>query len=134
MTPAAAPPPPPPPPPAAPAAPPPPGKPGAGPGPLDGPEGLRKLFEVWVDSDLKAQVVVFYNENPGVIETVDGLARRLGLHAEALRAAIDDHIRYGLLHERRVGDKTVLIFNRDRRAALQDAIVQALRKRREADA
>lgn len=75
--------------------------------------------------------MVFYNENPGVIETPDGLARRLGLHAEALRVAIEDHIRLGLLHERRVGDKTVLIFNRDRRAALQDAIVQALRKRKE---
>src|ERR1051326_3480916 len=72
---------------------------------------LHKLFEIWVDSELKAQVVVFYNNNPGVIETIEGLARRLGMGPEALRLAVADHIRLGLLQERKMGDKTVLVFN-----------------------
>lgn len=102
--------------------------PGAPPNPLA--EGdLRKLFEVWVDSDLKAQVVVFYNNNPGVLETPEGLARRLGTKLDAIRAALDDHIRLGLLKERKLGDKTVLVFDRDRRAAVQRMIVDSLKGR-----
>lgn len=93
---------------------------------------LRKLFEVWVDSDLKAQLVVFYNNNPGVVETPEGLARRLGTSLEAIRGTLDDHIRLGLLRERRLGEKTVLMFDRERRAAMQSMIVDSIRRRTEA--
>lgn len=107
----------------------------AGPtGPTVGPDGmpdLQKLFEVWVDSELKAQIIVFYNLNPGVIETMEGLARRLGLNPEALRVAVDDHVRLGLLTERVVGGKTVLVFNRDRRQALQELLTKAIQNRME---
>lgn len=90
---------------------------------------LRKLFEVWVDSELKAQVVIFFNNNPGVVETVDGLAKRLGLNAILLREAVADHVRLGLLQERRLGEKTVLVFNRDRRKEIQSVVVDALDRR-----
>lgn len=93
---------------------------------------LHKLFEIWVDSELKAQVVIFYNNNPGVIETVEGLARRLGMSPVALRDAVADHVRLGLLSERKMGDKTVLIFNRDRRGQIQELIMDTLRRRLEA--
>ena len=96
------------------------------------PAGLRKLFEIWVDSELKAQVVIFFNNNPGVIETVEGLAKRLGMNADALRDAVADHVRLGLLKERKLGDKTVLVFNKDRRGQLQDLVMETLRRRLEA--
>ncbi len=93
---------------------------------------LKKLFEVWADSELKAQVIVFYNNNPGVIETAEGLARRLGLSPEPLREALADHVRLGMLVERRLGDKTVFLFNRDRRLVIQEMIMKNLQARMEA--
>ena len=93
------------------------------------PKDLRKLFEVWVDSELKAQIVVFFNENPGVVETLEGLARRLGTNVEALRTNIADHIELGLLKERQVGGKTVLMFDRNRRQEISDEIARLTREK-----
>lgn len=90
---------------------------------------LRKLFEVWVDSDLKAQVIVFYQNNPGVIETIDGLARRLGTNVDKLRHDIAAHIQLGFLHEKKVGDKVVLVYDRQQHKAIEDFIAEELRKR-----
>jgi hypothetical protein len=91
---------------------------------------LRKLFEVWAGTDLKAQIIVFFHNNPGVIETVEGLSRRLGIQPAALREALSDPVHLGLLEERRMGDKVVLIYN-PQSAHLQDLGMQALRKRME---
>lgn len=95
------------------------------------PEGsdLRKIFEVWVDSDLKAQVIVFYQNNPGVIETVEGLARRLGTNVEKLRQEIAGHIALGFLRERKVGDQIVLVYDRQQHNNIQDFITKELKKR-----
>jgi predicted transcriptional regulator len=95
------------------------------------PEGmdLRKLFEVWVDSELKAQVIVFYQHNPGLIETVDGLARRLGTTPEELRSTIAAHVQLGFLRERKVGDQVVLVYDREQHRRIEDFIAEELRKR-----
>jgi hypothetical protein len=74
-------------------------------------------------------VVVFFNNNPGIIETMEGLARRLGTTVEALRRDLADHISLGLLHERRVGDKTVLIYDRSRRGELEKLVEDTLNSR-----
>ncbi|MEA3143004.1 MAG: hypothetical protein QOG31_328 [Thermoplasmata archaeon] len=85
---------------------------------------------MWADTDLKAQIIVFYHNNPGVMETSDGLARRLGIQPAALREALADPVHRGMLEERRMGDKVVLVYN-PKSAQLQDLGVQALRKRME---
>jgi len=93
---------------------------------------LHELFGAWVDSELKAQMVSFYNRNPGVIETLEGLAHRLGLRPEGIRQAVADHVRLGVLVERRLGDKPVLMLNRDRRGAIEQIIMRNLKARAEA--
>lgn len=97
------------------------------------PEDLEKLFEVWVDSDLKTQIVVFFNQNPGVMETPAGLARRLGLDLGVLEREIQAHIRLGLIKERTLGDKKILVFDRSRKADLEAFIAQKLQQRMEAN-
>ena len=92
---------------------------------------LKKLLEVWVATDLKAQVVVFYHNNPGVIETMEGLARRIGTSVETLQGEIADHIQLGLLRERKVGTKTVLVYNQSARNHIEEFIHKAIKKRME---
>jgi hypothetical protein len=95
------------------------------------PEGmdLRKLFEVWIDSDLKAQVIVFYQNNPGVIETLEGLARRLGTNPDELRKNIAAHIQLGFLHEKKVGKQTVLVYDREQHGRIENFIAEELKKK-----
>lgn len=91
---------------------------------------LRKLFELWTDSSLKIQVIVFFHENPGVIETVEGLARRIGTNAEAIRKEVADHVSLGFLRERGVGTKTVLVYDPARENDIRAYVAEAVRRGR----
>ncbi|MEA3189662.1 MAG: hypothetical protein QOD77_244 [Thermoplasmata archaeon] len=92
------------------------------------PSNLRKLFEVWVDSELKAQIIVFYQNNPGVIDTIEGLASRLGTNVEQLRTNIADHLQLGFLHERKVGSQVVLVYDRKKQQGIQEFIAAEMGK------
>lgn len=95
---------------------------------------LKKLFEVWMDNETKLMITVFYRNNPGVVETLDGLATRLGTTPEHLREAIADHVSIGLLKERQVGDKTVLVYDRAMRTDMERFITEEIERRLKGDA
>ncbi len=67
---------------------------------------IEGVFRVWIDTDLKVQLLVFFHDNPGVMETTEGLARRLGLNEEVLADNIRDHVQLGILSERDLGSKS----------------------------
>ncbi|MHB8633458.1 MAG: hypothetical protein ACYDBQ_05740 [Thermoplasmatota archaeon] len=89
--------------------------------------GYTKIMEMWMASDLKVQVLVFFHDNPGVIETVEGLARRLGVPLEDLEKEIQGQVALGLLQERQADRMKVLVFDRKREAELQKAIADEVR-------
>jgi hypothetical protein len=88
---------------------------------------FSKIMELWVATDLKVQVLVFYHDNPGVIETMEGLATRLGTNIEALRKEIAGHLSLGLIQEKKAGDHTILVFDRKREDEVQQAIEKHFR-------
>lgn len=90
---------------------------------------LKKLLELWVDSTLKVQVVVFFHNNPGIIETVEGLARRLGTNAENLRKEIAGHVAIGVLREEKCDGLTLLMYDRRKERDVQRYIEGQLGKR-----
>lgn len=89
---------------------------------------LRRLFEVWINSERKARIVVFFHQNPGLIETLEGLARRLGTTVEALAEDVRDHITLGLLTERVLGEKRVLMYDSSRRGDIEEMIITLARE------
>lgn len=88
---------------------------------------FSKIMELWVATDLKVQVLVFYHDNPGVLETLEGLALRLGTSVEALRKEIAGHLALGLIQEKKAGAHTILVFDRKRESEVQRAIEQHFR-------
>ncbi|MFA5860525.1 MAG: hypothetical protein WDA16_02405 [Candidatus Thermoplasmatota archaeon] len=91
---------------------------------------LQKVLEVWVDSDSKVRLLVFFRQNPGVIETLEGLAQRLAIPVEQLTQEVRAHVEIGLLHSRDMaGGKTVYFFDRERWQELSDLLTAAIEKR-----
>jgi hypothetical protein len=87
---------------------------------------LKKLFEVWLSSDMKCEVLVFFHNNPGVVETMEGLAKRMGVSVEALEKDIADHVALGLLKEKHVDHKKVLVYNKQKENEIEKFILDAL--------
>src|ERR1041385_271308 len=90
---------------------------------------LLGLFELWVDSPLKVQIVSFFHRNPGIIEPVEGLANRMGLDVEQVRKTVADHVRLGLLRRRKLGDKEVILYDRVAEQKIQELVAQRMRSR-----
>ncbi len=90
---------------------------------------VKDLFEAWVNTDLKAQIIVFFHQNPGVIETWEGLARRLGTDVSALKKQLADHLKLGIFEVRDLGDKTVIVYDAGRRKAVQEEMVSSVERR-----
>ena len=89
---------------------------------------FSKAMDLWVAGDLKIQSLVFFHENPGVIETLEGLAKRLGTNVDGLRREISDHIALGIIKEQKTGAYTLLVFDRRRESEIQGAIEERVRK------
>ena len=88
---------------------------------------FEKIMELWVASDLKVQALVFFHDNPGVIETMEGLAKRLGTDVGRLRKEIAGHIDLGLIKEQKAGAYTLLVFDQKREGDVQSAIADHLK-------
>ena len=90
---------------------------------------LKKLLELWVDSSLKVQVIVFFHDNPGILETLEGLAKRLGTSVDRLRKEIAGHLSLGILHEQKVDGITLLVYDRRKEGSVQNFIEREMGKR-----
>lgn len=95
----------------------------------DRPLDLKALFDLWMDSPLKVQIVSFYHRNPGMIETVEGLAQRIGSDPERVRKTVADHLKLGFLHERNLGSVKVIVYDPSSEKRLQDYVAQQVKSR-----
>ena len=57
----------------------------------------KKLFERLLDSEVKAELLALFHANPGLSDSIEGIARRLGRSAEEVRGGVRDFVELGLL-------------------------------------
>ncbi len=92
---------------------------------------LRKLFEVWTSADGPSTgylVAVFFHQNPGARETVESLARRLGLSEDSIRDTVAEQVAAGLLEERDAEGKTILLYDRGKRDEVAELLAELLKQ------
>lgn len=85
---------------------------------------LMREMEMWLSSGPKITLARFFRQNPGVIDTLGGLSRRLAIPSDVLRAELADHVRLGVIRERGAGDQTVYMLDQARRREIEETIVR----------
>lgn len=90
---------------------------------------IKQLFDLWMDSPLKVQIVSFYHRNPGMIETVEGLAQRIGSDPEMVRKTVADHVKLGFLRERNLGPLKVIVYDPHSEKRLQEYVAEKVKSR-----
>jgi hypothetical protein len=93
---------------------------------------LQAIMDAWMGSELKATLSSFYQRNPGLIETLDGLAIRLACRPDALVGAVRSHVELGLLRESTVAGKSVYVYNPGRQQELSRLIEDEVERRQAA--
>ena len=95
----------------------------------------NRLFEMLISTEVKGDLLVLFHKNPGLIDTYDGVARRIGRIAKSIEADVRDLVTLGILKVRQIGGREVLLFDRSKDRETQETIVnqlKILKTRREA--
>lgn len=87
----------------------------------------NELLNGLLSSEVKAQLLLLFHKNPGLIDTIDGVARRIGRTARAVEADMKDLVDLGLLKAKKLGRSEVIHLDRARDKEIQETITNYLR-------
>ena len=87
----------------------------------------NRLFEMLISTEVKGDLLVLFHKNPGLIDTHEGVARRIGRIANSIEADVRDLVTLGILKVRQIGSRDVLLFDRSKDRETQETIVTQLK-------
>ena len=85
-----------------------------------GKELLRRLLT----SEAKGEVLTLFHKNPGLIDTLDGVSRRVGKSREQLEADMNDFVEIGILKTTKAGRLTLYSLDVKRDQEIQASIAE----------
>ena len=86
-----------------------------------------QMLETLLSSEITGDLLVLFHRNPGLIDTLDGVARRIGRTGNAIEEDVRGLVNLGILKTRRIGRSEVLLLDRARDREVLDAIAKHLR-------
>jgi hypothetical protein len=86
--------------------------------------GGKDLIEVLLSSESKGELLMLFHKNPGIVDTVEGVARRIGKGKDEIEGDIKDFSEIGLLKVMNIGKLTLLSFNKQKDAEIQASMTQ----------
>jgi len=84
------------------------------------------LLSRLLSSEIKGQLLLLFHKNPGLIDTVDGVACRVGRMTNSIESDVEDLIDLGVLKIKRVGKSEVILLDDMRDQEFQRLIVEYL--------
>jgi len=87
----------------------------------------NRLFEMLFSTEVKGDLLVLFHKNPGLIDTYEGVARRIGRIAKSIDADVRDLIALGILKVQQIGGREAIFFDRSKDWETQETIVNHLK-------
>ncbi|OLE71177.1 hypothetical protein E6H21_06665 [Candidatus Bathyarchaeota archaeon] len=86
-----------------------------------------RLFQSMLSSEIKGDLLVLFHKNPGLIDSLDGVARRIGRVGTAIQADVQDMLSVHILGSRQVGGREIIFLDRSGDKAAQESILDYLK-------
>ena len=80
-----------------------------------------------LDSEVKAELLVLFHKNPGLIDTLEGVARRIGRTPQAIEKDVQDFAQLGLVRVKKYDGVMAVSLNHEKDKEIQDAILTHLK-------
>jgi len=90
---------------------------------LSGSETLSTLL----GSEVRGDLLVLFHRNPGLIDTVDGVARRIGRATVAILSEVRELLQLGVLKPKRIGTSEVVFLDRAKDRELLESVANHLK-------
>jgi len=86
----------------------------------------RTLLSKLLSSETKGELLILFRRNPGIMDTVEGVARRIGKRANAVEPDVKEFLDLGLLKRKRIGNAEVIFLNTKMDKKIQEGIAKYL--------
>ena len=73
-------------------------------------------------SDAKLEILALFHQNPGLVDRIDGVGRRLGRDVEEIKAEVKDLIDIGVLHTEILDSSQIIYYDERNDAKIQKEI------------
>jgi predicted transcriptional regulator len=83
---------------------------------------LSKLLS----SETKGELLILFRKNPGVIDTIEGVALRIGRKPRNIEADVKEFLELGLLSRKRIGRAEVIFLNVEKDKKIQEIVAKHL--------
>jgi DNA-binding transcriptional ArsR family regulator len=90
-------------------------------------KNARDLIDRLLSSEVKADLLTLFHKNPGLIDTREAVARRVGLTPETIDSELKDLLELGVLTTQRVGNHEVFRLNKERDLQVQKTVEDQLK-------
>lgn len=86
-----------------------------------------KMLEMLLASETTGDLLVLFHRNPGLIDTLDSVARRIGRTGNSIEEDVHGLVSLGILKTRIIGHTEVLLLDHERDREVLDAIAKHLK-------
>jgi len=86
-----------------------------------------EVLSTLLASEVRGDILVLFHRNPGLIDTVDGVARRVGRTTIAVISDVRELLQLGMLRQKRIGSSEVVYLDRVKDRELLESVANHLK-------
>jgi hypothetical protein len=86
-----------------------------------------EILSTLLASEVRGDLLILFHKNPGLIDTVDGVARRIGRTTIAVISDVRELLVLGFLRQKRVGASDVVFLDRAKDRELLESVASHLK-------
>ena len=91
------------------------------------PEG-KELLERLLSSESKGELLMLFHKNPGIVDSIEGVARRIGKGKDQIEGDVKDFLDLGLFNTVTAGKMVLISFSKERDREIQDSVTRYIKE------
>jgi len=93
--------------------------------------GATQVLVKLLATEATGDLLVLFHKNPGLIDTIDAVARRIGKTGPGVESDIKALVELGILKRRKIGSSEVFSLDRQKDREIQETVAKHLKSDRE---
>lgn len=87
----------------------------------------EQILSTLLASETRGDLLVLFHRNPGLIDTIEGVARRIGRTPGSIQSDVRELVKLGVLKEKKVGGADVILLDRVRDREVLESVADRIR-------
>ena len=87
----------------------------------------QQIIATLLSSEVRGDLLVLFHRNSGLVDTIDGVARRIGRTGFSIENDVRDLVKLGVLKMKKIGSSEVIVLDRARDRKVLEAVADHIK-------